>query len=113
MRAEREKRAIILTAEGKKQAAITESQGLKESQILKAEGEAETIKQVAQAEAKRVELVYYALKNANIDETMLSVKYVETLNEMAKGDNKVFIPYELQGLLGSIGSIKELISDKK
>ena len=135
MRAEREKRAMILQAEGKKQAAITESQGLKESQILKAEGEkqtailhaeaqreaqirkaegeAEAIKKVAEAEASKVKMVYDALKNANIDEAMLSVKYVEALNEMAKGDNKVFIPYESQGLLGSIGAIKELLADKK
>ena len=135
MRAEREKRAVILQAEGTKQAAITEAQGLKESQILKAEGEkqtailhaeaqreaqirraegeAEAIKKVADAEASRVKMVYDALKNANIDEAMLSVKYVEALNEMAKGDNKVFIPYESQGLLGSIGAIKELIADKK
>ncbi|MGL5641061.1 MAG: SPFH domain-containing protein, partial [Paraclostridium sp.] len=116
MRAEREKRAVILQAEGKKQASITEAQGLKESQILKAEGEkqtailhaeakkesqirtsegeAEAIKKIADAEASRVKMVYDALKNANIDEAMLSVKYVEALNEMAKGDNKVFIPYE-------------------
>lgn len=135
MRAEREKRAVILQAEGKKQASITEAQGLKESQILKAEGEkqtailhaeakkesqirtsegeAEAIKKIADAEASRVKMVYDALKNANIDEAMLSVKYVEALNEMAKGDNKVFIPYEAQGLLGSIGAIKEILSDKK
>lgn len=134
MRAEREKRAVILQAEGKKQAAITEAQGLKESQILKAEGEkqtailhaeakresqvriaegeAEAINKIAQAEANRVKMVYEALKNANIDESMLSVKYVEALTEMAKGENKVFVPYESQGLLGNIGAIKELISNK-
>jgi len=135
MRAEREKRAVILQAEGTKQAAITEAQGLKESQILKAEGEkqtailhaeaqreskiriaegeAEAINKIAEAEANRVKMVYEALKNANVDEAMLSVKYVEALSEMAKGENKVFVPYESQGLLGSIGAIKELISDKK
>lgn len=135
MRAEREKRAVILQAEGTKQAAITGAQGHKESQILKAEGEkqtailhaeakresqiriaegeAEAINKIAEAEANRVRRVYEALKNANVDEAMLSVKYVEALSEMAKGENKVFIPYESQGLLGSIGAIKELIADKK
>ncbi|OSB10072.1 SPFH domain-containing protein [Paraclostridium bifermentans] len=135
MRAEREKRAVILQAEGTKQAAITGAQGHKESQILKAEGEkqtailhaeakresqiriaegeAEAINKIAEAEANRVRMVYEALKNANVDEAMLSVKYVEALSEMAKGENKVFIPYESQGLLGSIGAIKELITDKK
>ena len=135
MRAEREKRAVILQAEGTKQAAITGAQGHKESQILKAEGEkqtailhaeakresqiriaegeAEAINKIAEAEANRVRMVYEALKNPNVDEAMLSVKYVEALSEMAKGENKVFIPYESQGLLGSIGAIKELIADKK
>ena len=135
MRAEREKRAMILQAEGKKQSAITEAQGHKESQILKAEaekqaailraeadkeaqvrraeGEAEAIKQVAEAEANKIRQVYNALKEVNIDEAMLSVKYVEALNEMAKGDNKVFIPYESKGLLGSIGAIKEIINEDK
>lgn len=135
MRAEREKRAVILQAEGTKQAAITGAQGHKESQILKAEGEkqtailhaeakresqiriaegeAEAINKIAEAEANRVRMVYEALKNANVNEAMLSVKYVEALSEMAKGENKVFIPYESQGLLGSIGAIKELIADKK
>lgn len=118
MRAEREKRAVILQAEGTKQAAITGAQGHKESQILKAEGEkqtailhaeakresqiriaegeAEAINKIAEAEANRVRMVYEALKNANVDEAMLSVKYVEALSEMAKGENKVFIPYESQ-----------------
>lgn len=135
MRAEREKRAVILQAEGTKQSAITQAQGHKESQILKAEGEkqtailhaeakresqiriaegeAEAINKIAESEANRVRMVYEALKNANVDEAMLSVKYVEALSEMAKGENKVFIPYESQGLLGSIGAIKELIADKK
>jgi regulator of protease activity HflC (stomatin/prohibitin superfamily) len=135
MRAEREKRAMILTAEGKKQSSITEAQGLKESQILKAEaqkqttildaeaekeskvrraeGEAEAIKQVAEAEADKIKFIYDALKNANIDEAMLSVKYIEALNEMAKGNNKVFIPYESKGLLGSVAAIKEIINEDK
>ena len=135
MRAEREKRAMILQSEGKKQSSITEAQGHKESQILKAEaekqtailhaeaqkeaqirkseGEAEAIKKVAEAEALKVKVIYEALKKADIDEVVLSVKYVEALNEMAKGDNKVFIPYEAQGLLGSIGSIKEILESNK
>ena len=135
MRAEREKRAMILQAEGKKQSAITEAEGLKESQILRAEaekqavilkaeadkestirrseGEANAIEKVALAEAEKIKFIYDALKNANINETMLGVKYIEALNEMAKGNNKVFIPYETKGLLGSIGAIKELINDEK
>lgn len=124
MRAEREKREKILIAEATKASAITEAEGLKESQILKAEaqkesrirqaeGEATAKLQVAKAEAESLEMVFKALKEANIDENMLSLKYVEALTEMAKGDNKVFVPYESKGLLGNLGAVKELLSDNK
>ena len=120
MRAEREKREKILIAEATKASAITEAEGLKESQILKAEaekeakirqaeGEATAKLEVARAEAESLAVVFKALKEANIDENMLSLKYVEALTEMAKGDNKVFVPYESKGLLGNLGAIKELM----
>lgn len=120
MRAEREKREKILIAEATKASAITEAEGLKESQILKAEaekeakirqaeGEATAKLEVAKAEAESLTMVFKALKEANVDENMLSLKYVEALTEMAKGDNKVFVPYESKGLLGNLGAIKELM----
>jgi regulator of protease activity HflC (stomatin/prohibitin superfamily) len=108
MRAEREKRAEILEAEGKKQAAIETAEGNKTAQILNAEAQAEAIRKVALAEAERISKVYKALKESNIDGSILSVKYIEALNEMAKGDNKVFMPFESSGFMGAIGSIKSL-----
>lgn len=131
MKAEREKREKILLAQGKKEAAIMEAEGKKESSILnaqaekessllraqaakeaellRAEGEAQSIEMVAQAEAKRIEHLLKALKNADVDEKVLTLKSIEALVEMAKGDNKVFIPYETSGILGNVGAIKELI----
>lgn len=135
MRAEREKRAAILQAEGEKQAAITGAQGIKESQILKAEaekqatilkaeglreskikmaeGEALAIAKIAEADAKKIDFVFNALKDANIDERIVSIKYIEALNEMARGTNKVFIPFESSSLMGSLGAIKEIFKDNK
>ncbi|MCX7745876.1 MAG: SPFH/Band 7/PHB domain protein [Clostridia bacterium] len=124
MRAEREKRAAILQAEGERQAAVTQAQGHKEAQILNAEaekeakirrseGEAQAIKKVAQAEADKIKFIFTALKEANIDEKMLSVKYIEVLQNMAAGPNKVFVPYESSALIGALGSLKEVLKENK
>lgn len=131
MRAERQKRAVILEAEGTKQAAITEAEGMKESVILRAEaekqsailkaeavkeakirqaeGEATAIETLAKADAQRIDFVYKALKEANIDEKILTLKYIESIEKMAEGNNKVFMPYETSALMGMIGSLKELV----
>ena len=53
------------------------------------------------------------LKEADVDEKMLSVKYIEALEKMAEGDNKVFVPFEATGLMGSIATVKELLNKSK
>lgn len=53
-----------------------------------------------------------ALKAAKIDDKMLAVKYIESISEMAKGDNKVFMPYEASGLMSSAGILKDIIGKK-
>ena len=92
---------------------MPDAEAEKESKIRRAEGEANAIEKVAEAEASKIKFIYDALRNADIDESMLGVKYIEALHEMAKGNNKVFIPYESKGLLGSIGAIKEIINEDK
>ena len=133
MRAERQKRAVILEAEGKKQSAITESEGLKESAILRAEadkqsailkaeaikeskirqaeGEAEAIEKLAKADAAKIKYIYTALKEADLDANILSLKYIEAVDKMAQGENKVFMPFEANALMGMVGSLKELIKE--
>ena len=125
MNAERNKRALILeaeakkqsditVAEGKKQAAILEAEAESESRIRRAAGEAKAIKEVAEAKAKEIELVYEAMKKADPDETLVQLKSLEALKEVAHGDaNKVFIPFEATATLSSLGAIKDIVKDDK
>lgn len=123
MRAEREKRAVILTAEGQREAEIKKAEGDKaavilraeadrEANIKQAEGRAKAIELVATADAMRIDVVMKALKDADMDERVLTMKSIEALMEMAKSSNKVFVPYEVAGVLGSVGAIKELLVEK-
>ena len=125
MNAERNKRALILEAEaqrqsavtiaeGNKQAAILTAEADKEAQIRRAAGEAEAIRQVADAKAQEIQMVYDAIKKANPDDKLVQLKSLEALEEVAKGDaNKVFIPFEATAALGSLGAIKDVMTDKK
>lgn len=106
MNAERNKRAEILKAEGERQAKILQAEGSKtatilaaeaekEAKIRKAMGDAEAIKRVAEAKALEVQMIYTAMKEANPDETLVQLKSLEALKEIADGDaNKIFIPFE-------------------
>ncbi len=128
MRAERDRRAMILTADGEKQARILESEGYrqkeinqadgdKQARILKAEGEAQAKIRIAEAEAQAVRLVAEALKTTKMDPAgyLVALKYIEALRNIAEGekDKVVFLPYEATGVLSSIGSIKEIFNAQK
>ena len=101
MRAEREKRATILTAEGQKQSQILVAEGSRQSEILNAEGQAKAQVLRAEAEATAVKEVFDAVRSAKLDEAMLAYRYLEQLPLMAQGDaNKVWIiPGELSGAM--------------
>ena len=125
MNAERNKRAQILQAEGERQSAITLAQGKKEAAILEAEaekeskirraaGEAEAIKKVAEARANEINLVYGAMMNSHPDDTLVQLKSLEALKDIANREaNKVFIPFEATSTLSSLGAIKEVMKDDK
>lgn len=125
MNAERNKRALILeaeaqkqseitVAEGKKQAAILEAEAESESQVKRAEGEAKAIREVAEAKAKEIEMVYGAMMDSKPDEKLVQLKSIEALKDISSGEaNKVFIPFEATSALGSIGAIKEVLTDDK
>ena len=112
LKAEGEKKSLILRSEGEKQSKINQAEAAKQSEILRAEGEAKAKILQAEAEAEAVRKVSEAVASSNTNPAsyMLAMKYIETLGEMTKGkDNKaVYIPYEATGVLGSIGSIKDL-----
>jgi regulator of protease activity HflC (stomatin/prohibitin superfamily) len=101
MRADREKRAAILTAEGSKQSQILIAEGAKQAAILSAEGDAQAEVLRAEGEARAVTEIFDAVRSAKLDEKMLAYRYLEQLPELAKGDaNKVwFVPSELTGAM--------------
>lgn len=105
MRAERDRRAVILTSEGSKQSQILEAEGARQSAILKAEGEAQAQILKAEAEAKAILTVFEAIHQGDPDSKLLAYQYLQTLPKLAEGDsNKLWIiPSELTEALKGIG----------
>ncbi len=117
MRADREKRAVILTAEGQRQAAILTAEGNKQSMILNAEGDRESLILRAQAnresailraqgEAQAITNVFQAIHDGQPDQSLLAYQYLQMLPKIAEGDaNKVWvIPSEITKALEGLGS---------
>jgi regulator of protease activity HflC (stomatin/prohibitin superfamily) len=105
MRAERDRRAAILTAEGEKQAQILTAEGEKQGAVLKAEGARTAAILRAEGEAKAIDTVFRAIHEGRPDPELLSYQYLQMLPQLAQGDaNKVFvIPSEFASALGGIG----------
>ena len=99
MRAEREKRAVILTAEGEKQSQILTAEGERQGEILRAEGDAQAAVLRAQGEAEAIAKVFNAIHEANPDVRVLAYQYLQQLPAIANGTaSKVWIiPAELSG----------------
>ncbi|MBO0925572.1 SPFH/Band 7/PHB domain protein [Cellulomonas sp. zg-ZUI199] len=102
MRAERDRRAAILTAEGVKQSAILTAEGEKQSAILRAEGEAQSAILRAEGEARAILQVFDAVHRGDADPKLLAYQYLQTLPKIASSpSNKMwFLPAELSGALG-------------
>jgi len=127
MKAEREKRADILTAEGDRQSEILRAEGEKQSAVLEAEGrkiaaylDAEARERLAQAEAKATEMVSEAIANGDVQAInyFVAQKYVAAFEKLAMSDQQktVIIPAEFSSLAATIGGITALVeasSDKK
>jgi regulator of protease activity HflC (stomatin/prohibitin superfamily) len=107
MRAERDRRAAILTAEGVKQSQILTAEGEKQSAILRAEGRREAQILEAEGESKAIETVFEAIHRGDADPKLLAYQYLQVLPEIAAGDsNKVWIiPSEVTQALARIGSV--------
>ncbi|MCH6229521.1 SPFH/Band 7/PHB domain protein [Microbacterium sp. CFH 31415] len=107
MRAERDRRALILTAEGTKQSAILTAEGQRQAEILKAEGDKQAAVLRAQGEAEAIQTVFDAIHVGNPDDKLLAYQYLQTLPKIAdSASSKLWIiPSEfteaLKGLSGS------------
>jgi regulator of protease activity HflC (stomatin/prohibitin superfamily) len=105
MRAERDRRAAILTAEGFKQSQILTAEGEQQAAILRATGEREASILRAEGEARAIETVFNAIHQGRPDRELLSYQYLQMLPKLADGQaSKIFvIPSEFTEALGGIG----------
>ena len=126
MRAERDRRATILTADADKQSRILQAEGIRQSEINQAEGqrqarilaaeaEAAARLMVAEAESKAIERITAAIQGTGGDPAryLIAIRYIEALREMVTSpqSNKViYLPYEATGVLASLGGIKEMFN---
>lgn len=125
MKAERDRRAMILEAEGSKTAAIERAEGTKQSAILEAEGRATAIKEIASAEraqkilvaegeAQGILNVFSAIHEGGPTEDLLAIRYLEALRYMADGRaTKIFMPLEMQGIGNVVGTIGEIFKSSQ
>ncbi|MFD6445285.1 SPFH domain-containing protein [Promicromonospora sp. NPDC060204] len=106
MRAERDRRAAILTAEGVKQSAILTAEGQKQSEILKAEGDAQAQILRAEGESRAILQVFEAIHRGDADPKLLAYQYLQTLPQIANGTSNTtwVIPTEFTAALGNIAS---------
>lgn len=119
MKAEREKRAEVLTAEGQRQSEILRAEGGKQAQILEAEGrreaafrDAEARERLAQAEAKATEMVSNAVARGDVAALnyFIAEKYLKAFSELAQSPNQkvLMLPIEASNVLASLGGISEI-----
>ena len=110
MRAERDRRATILTAEGVKQSQILTAEGEKQSAVLRAEGARTAAILKAEGEAKAIETVFSAIHDGAPDQALLLYQYLQMLPQLAQGDaNKIcVIPSEFSQALGELdGALRD------
>ena len=122
MKAERDKRAEILTAEGERQSEILKAEGEKQAAILQAEGrreaafrDAEAREREAEAEAKATTMVSDAIAQGDVQAVnyFVAQKYVDALKDIASSNNQklVMMPLEASSIIGAIGGIAEIAKD--
>jgi len=105
MRAERDRRAAILTAEGTKQSAILTAEGERQAAILRAEGEAQAAVLRAEGESKAITTVFSAIHEGRPDAELLAYQYLQTLPRIAEGQANTLwvIPSELTEAIQGLG----------
>jgi regulator of protease activity HflC (stomatin/prohibitin superfamily) len=106
MRAEREKRAAILTAEGVRQSKILTAEGEKQSAILSAEGARQSAILRAEGQAQAIATVFQAVHDNDPDPKLLAYQYLQTLPQIAQGAGSTFwvIPSEVTGAMRAVAN---------
>ena len=122
MKAEREKRAVILDAEGLRQSEILKAEGEKQALILQAEGrreaafrDAEARERSAEAEAKATQMVSKAIAEGDVQAInyFVAQRYTQAIEKLASAPNQkvLMLPIEAAALIGSLGGIAEIAKD--
>jgi regulator of protease activity HflC (stomatin/prohibitin superfamily) len=117
MKAEREKRQVVLEAQAHQESVETRAKGDKAAKIMAAEAEKEAKIAIAEGEARRIQLTYEAqakgleaLKNADIDNSVLRLRGIDALKDVADGRaTKIFMPTDLQDVVSVIGMVGETL----
>lgn len=115
MRAERERRQTVLEAQAHQESVVARAKGDKEAKVLAAEAEKEAKIALAEGEAESIRLVYQAqadglekLKEANINESVLKLKGLDALRDVADGNaTKIYMPTDLAGIVSTLGIVGE------
>ena len=122
MKAEREKRAVVLEAEGLRQSEILKAEGQKQAQVLEAEGrkeaafrDAEARERSAEAEARATQVVSEAISKGDVQALnyFVALKYTEALGRIGTATNSkiVLMPMEASSLIGTLGGIGEIAKE--
>jgi regulator of protease activity HflC (stomatin/prohibitin superfamily) len=114
MKAERDRRAVVLEAEGEKTARVLRAEGLRDAAIAEAEGERQRLILKATGEAGAIEKITAAIGTAGVQpaQYLIAMEYLKMMKEIGMSDNgekTVFLPFESAGVLGALGGIKELL----
>ena len=115
MRAERERRQTVLEAQAHQESVVSRAEGDKKAKVLAAEAEKEAKIALAQGEAESIKLVYEAqaqglekLREAHIDESVLKLKGLEALRDVADGRaTKIYMPTDISGIISTLGLVSE------
>ena len=117
MKAEREKRQTVLEAQAHQESVITRAEGDKKAKVLAAEAECEAQSKIAEGKAEAIKKVYDAeaagirmLREAGIDESVLRLKSIEALKDVADGNaTKIFMPADISNIVSTAGIIGETL----
>jgi len=103
------KRAEVLRAEGERDARIAQAEGEQKAQIAEAKGEAEAIREVANAKGEELRILKMQLGEQGVADYLVALRYMETLDNMAKNNNVVWMPHSATDLGSMIGGFKKLV----